>query len=66
MPVFDPPRVVSLLDYLYKMDEASRVAYNHAVMTPLSACFLHEGLARAVHMRRMRSHIAQIRSRVLV
>jgi asparagine synthase (glutamine-hydrolysing) len=42
MPFFDRPKVLNLLDNLYKMDEASRVANDQVLMTLLSACVLHD------------------------
>jgi asparagine synthase (glutamine-hydrolysing) len=48
MPFFDPPKVLNLLDNLPKMDEASRVANDHVLMTLLSACVLHDRFQLAV------------------
>ena len=45
---FDSPKVLNLLDNLYKMDEVSRVANDHVLMTILSACFLHDRFQLAV------------------
>jgi asparagine synthase (glutamine-hydrolysing) len=42
MPFFDRPKVLNLLDNLYRMDEASRVANDQVLMTLLSACVLHD------------------------
>jgi asparagine synthase (glutamine-hydrolysing) len=42
MPFFDAPKVLNLLDGLYKMDEASRVANDQVLMTLLSACVLQD------------------------
>jgi asparagine synthase (glutamine-hydrolysing) len=48
IPFFDPPKVLNLLDNLPKMDEASRVANDHVLMTLLSACVLHDRFHLAV------------------
>jgi asparagine synthase (glutamine-hydrolysing) len=43
LPFFDRAKVVALLDDLHALDEASRTAYDPALMILLSACALHAG-----------------------
>jgi hypothetical protein len=42
IPFFDAPKVLNLLDGLYKMDESSRVANDQVLMALLSACVPHD------------------------